>query len=84
MRPSMLLTLPSHSNFEAIQKEARELFHALQRKDFVAANRYCPFDLLDNPTPARLADAQYIIARRYGFRSWANLKERLLVRCTET
>jgi len=75
----MKRTLRLHANFEAIQKEARKLLRALQQKDAVATERYQPFDILDRTSHARLADAQYIIARRYGFRSWSNLREHLIV-----
>jgi len=61
------------ANLEAIQREARTLLRALQRNDVAAIERYRPYDVLDSTSHPRLADAQYIIARRYGFRSWANL-----------
>ena len=77
-------SLPFDANFDAIQKEARKLLRALQRNDVAATERYRPFDVLDSTSHARLADAQYIIARRYGFRSWAKLKDRLIVRRTKT
>lgn len=80
----MYWTLPLHVSFEAMQKEARNLLHGLQRKDAAAIERYRPFDVLDSTAHARLADAEYIIARRYGFRSWANLKARLVVRHDKT
>lgn len=80
----MYLSLPPHANIEAIKKEARKLLHDLQGKDFAATERYRPLDLLDSTSRARLADAQYVVARRYGFRSWASLKERLVVRRTKT
>jgi hypothetical protein len=70
-------TLPMDPNLEAIEKEARALLRALQRNDVSAVNRYCPSDVLENTLHVRLADAQYVIARRYGFRSWANLRDRL-------
>jgi len=82
--PMMYRALPVGANLEAMQKEARKLLRALQRNDVAATQRYRPFDFLDSTFPARLADAQYIIARRYGFRSWANLKDRLIVRRTKT
>ena len=72
--------LPSQLGYDAIQKEAKKLFHALQRKDFAAIERYDPFAILDDVSHARLADAQFVIARRYGFKSWARMKEKL-VRC---
>ena len=63
---------------EAIEKEAKKLLHALQRNDVAAIERYRPYDVLDDTSHPRLADAQYIIARSYGFRSWANLKGLLI------
>ena len=77
-------TLPMDANFEAIQKEARTLLHALQRNDVAAVERYRPSDILESTSHVRLADAQYVIARRYGFRSWANLKDRLNVQRVKT
>ena|ERR1700741_1660297 len=50
----------------------------LQRNDVAALERYRPYDVLDDTSHRRLADAQYLIARRYGFRSWANLKGLLI------
>jgi len=60
-------------DFSAAQKEARTLLRSLQRRDPVAAGKYNTFDAFD-VAPARLADAQYLVARRYGFKSWAALK----------
>jgi hypothetical protein len=77
--PAMYGTLPFGANLEAIQKEARKLLRALRRNDVAATRRYRPFDFLDGTSHARLADAQYIIARRYGFKSWAKLRDHLLV-----
>ena len=79
----MYRILPVEANFEAMQKEAKELFRALQRNDVAAMERYRPFDFLDGTSHARLADAQYAIARRYGFKSWAKLKDRLTMRRSE-
>jgi len=53
----MYCSLPSHVNLQTIQKEARKLLHALQRKDFAATERYRPFDVVDSSSHARLADA---------------------------
>ena len=72
-------TLPIGANLEAIQKEARKLLRALRQSDVATAERYCPYDLLESSSHVRLPDAQYIIARRYGFKSWANLRENLNV-----
>jgi uncharacterized protein len=64
------------SSFEAAQKEARTLLHKLQRKDAASTERYAPFHATD-AFPPRLSDAQYLVARRYGFKSWATLKAHL-------
>ena len=66
------------ADLEAIEKEARTLLRALQQNDVAAVERYRPYDVLDDASHPRLADAQYIIARRYGFRSWAKLKGLLI------
>ena len=77
-------SLPVGANLEAIQKEARKLLSALRRNDVAATARYRRFDVLESSSHARLADAQYIIARSYGFKSWANLRESLAARRTST
>jgi hypothetical protein len=69
--------LPLQRNFEDIRKEARELLHDLQRRDVAAVRRHYSLDCEAGKFPARLADAQYIIAREYGYRSWQKLKQRL-------
>lgn len=61
------------SDLSAAEKEARALLRSLQRRDPAAAGRYSAFDAAD-VSPTRLADAQYLVARRYGFKSWAALK----------
>jgi len=64
-------------HFEDIRKEARELLHDLRRWDATALRRQYSVDCEAGKFPARLADAQYIVAREYGYRSWQNLKQRL-------
>jgi hypothetical protein len=73
----MSRSLPSQRNFEDIRKEARELLHDLQRRDSVAIRRQSSLDCEAAKIPARLADAQYIIAREYGYKSWRKLKQRM-------
>jgi hypothetical protein len=67
---------PLMLDFSAAQKEARALLRSLQKRDPVA-ERYSAFDAFD-VAPTRLADAQYLVARRYGFKSWAALKSCLI------
>ena len=73
----MSRSLPSQRNFEDIRKEARELLHDLRQRDIAAIRRHCSLDNEAGRFPARLADAQYIVAREYGYRSWQKLKQRL-------
>jgi hypothetical protein len=73
----MSRSLPSQRNFEDIKKEARELLHELRRWDATALGRHSSLDCEAGRFHARLADAQYVVAREYGHRSWQNLKQRL-------
>ena len=63
---------------EHIQGEARALLHDLRLGDPVAVRASYLLDCESNSSRARLADAQYIIARKYGFKSWHYLKQQLV------
>jgi hypothetical protein len=80
----MSRSLPSQRNFEDIKKEARELLHELRRWDATALRRHASLDCEAGRFQARLADAQYIIAREYGYRSWQNLKQRVETNLQDT
>ena len=69
----VMIVQPLMLDLSAAEKEARALLRSLQRKDPLAAGRYSAFEAFDR-FPTRLADAQYLVARRYGFKSWAALK----------
>ena len=71
----MSFSRPVAANLGAIENEARILLRALRRNDARAAERYRASEFLEGHSQPRLADVQYIVARRYGFRSWANLKD---------
>lgn len=73
----MCRTLLPHRNLEDVKKEARDLLHALQRRDPAAVARYRSQDPLADAFQPRLADTQYLIAREYGYQSWEKLKEHL-------
>ena len=73
----MTRSLPSQRHFEDVRKEARELLHDLRRWDAAALRRHYSVDCEAGKFPARLVDAQYIVAREYGYRSWQKLKQRL-------
>lgn len=73
----MLRSLPSQRNLEDIRKEARDLLFDLRRWDAAALRRHYSLDCEAGKFPARLADAQYIVAREYGYSSWQKLQQRL-------
>jgi hypothetical protein len=73
----MCTDLSSQANLDNIKKEARNLLHALQRRDPTALRRYYSIDSLNGLSQPRLDDAQYIIAREHGYSSWQKLKEHL-------
>lgn len=50
--------LPPHANLEHLKKQSKELLQTLQQQ---------------NPS-VKLAEAQYMLAREYGFASWPRLK----------
>lgn len=60
-------------DFSAAQDEAKALLRSVQKRDPLAVRRYGAYDAFD-VSPRSLADAQYLVARRYGFKSWAELK----------
>lgn len=72
-------TLPSHPNLEMQQKRAKNLLRAASRNDADAWRR---IRALHPKPPAsadfKLADAQLVTARGYGFESWADLRRKIL------
>lgn len=74
----MTCTLNTRRNLNALEKEARELLHDLQRMDPRAMQRYSSHDPLAWNCQPGLADARYVVARQYGLKSWQELKQRML------
>jgi ankyrin repeat protein len=68
-------TLPARADLEQQRKLAKELLAAFRRDDPKARSRV----RAELPDKHRivLADAQFVIAREYGFASWPALKERI-------
>jgi ankyrin repeat protein len=65
--------LPAHPSFEQLRKRAKELLRAVRSGDANAIRRFEPY-VAHAPSATSLADAQFVIAREYGFASWARLK----------
>src|SRR5690349_5292722 len=78
----MSKSLPERPSLEQLKKQAKELFRSLQSRAPEAAQRVREFhpehskltDLQFAQTEFSLADAQLVLAREYGFASWARLK----------
>ena len=67
--------LPAKPNLEHLKKQAKELLHDLQLRKPAAVERFQYLTLKATLADAKLADAQYVLARDYGFASWPKLKE---------
>ena len=72
--------LPPHPSLEHLKKQAKALLSDFERGDPEAAGKFRSLGL---PNP-RLSDAQHLIAREYGFTSWAKLKEHVEAAPVET
>lgn len=73
-------TLPSNRTLRDLEKEARGLLDGLRKREAGAVSQSYLLDSEASGFQGRLADAQYIIARKYGYKSWQELKRRLAER----
>jgi len=71
MSDSTSVRLPEHPSLEQLRKQAKDLLRAWRAGDPAAIDRVRAYK--PRATPPRLADAQRIIAREYGFNSWPKL-----------
>jgi hypothetical protein len=67
--------LPAKPNLEHLKKQAKQLLHDLQQSKPDAVERFRTSGLSSTPANVKLADAQHVVARDYGFASWPKLKE---------
>jgi hypothetical protein len=67
-------------NFEQQRKRAKDLLRAVRAGDAAARRRLA--DAIGHPAPdaaaIKLADAQYAIAREFGFRTWPDLRTHVM------
>lgn len=77
--------LPAKPNLEHLKKQAKELLYDFQQGAPAAIERFHSLASTSALTSPKLADAQHVIARDYGFASWPKLKDHveLLVRVLE-
>jgi len=73
----MYRVLPSVVNLEGIKREARSLLYRLRQRDETALRRYYSLDPFAGMFEPRIDEAQYVIAREYGYASWRRLMEHL-------
>ncbi len=66
----MSSTLPPRPHADHLRRQARDLHRALRAGDSTALARAAPYRV---GTQAKLAEAQLVLAREYGFASWPQL-----------
>lgn len=76
-------SLPSHASFESIRKQAKQLvrqFSDEKPEALVRVRAQLPGTILPLPvTPSlSLRDAQFVLAREYGFAGWQDLRSAVL------
>jgi hypothetical protein len=67
--------LPTKPNLEHLKKQAKELLSDFRQRKSAAVERFRAHISHATAVAAKLADAQHVIARDYGFASWPKLKE---------
>ncbi|MBI1176243.1 ankyrin repeat domain-containing protein [bacterium] len=83
----MTKSLPSRPNLEQLKNQAKDLLKSLKLGDASAHARFAEYHPKWSAAQAgemALADAQLVIAREYGFASWAKLREHVHARLIET
>jgi hypothetical protein len=75
--PDSTSRLPAHPSLDQLRKQAKELLKEYHAGDPAAAERFRETSprLVDPSRAAnvKLSDAQFVLAREYGFESWAKL-----------
>ena len=75
--------LPARASLEQLRKQAKELLKNYLAGDSTAVGRFHAIipRLFENPSAEQVAlsDAQFVLAREYGFESWAALKQHVEV-----
>ena len=69
---SVTRTLPARPDLEQLKRQAKDLLADARQGNPPALAR------LDGNISARLADAQFVIAREHGFASWARIRRAVL------
>jgi ankyrin repeat protein len=82
MEVVMTSQLPERANLEQLKKQAKSLLHEARAGDPAALSRFQTLPALNRKSVAELGalelalhDAQSVIAREYGFKSWNDLRD---------
>src|SRR5882724_7481481 len=67
--------LPAKPNLEHLKEQAKDLLRKIQQGDADAIERVRTFVAFSAPASLKLADAQHVIARDYGFSNLPKLKQ---------
>src|SRR4051812_5705705 len=75
---SFVEPLPAHPDIEMQQKRAKALLRSVHEGAAAALARLtAPHPHPPSPGSVQLADAQLVVARGYGFESWAAMKRKI-------
>jgi ankyrin repeat protein len=79
MEVVMTQQLPERANLEQLKKQAKSLLNAAHNQEPAALDRFGAVLGPGSPDPGSLAlhNAQFVIAREHGFKSWNELRERV-------
>src|SRR5262249_22640034 len=70
---------PERPHLDQLRKQAKELLTAFRAGDAAAGDEVDRFERRADAATFRLADAQRVLARAYGFATWPALKQRVEV-----
>jgi len=73
-RPYPARRLPAHPSLEQLRKQAKDLLEEYRIGDAAAVAEVERFERHPDPATFALNDAQRVLARAYGYESWAKLK----------
>ena len=74
----MRKSIPANPNLNYLKKEAKELKRTVDQKNYSVSYRIAEhLSTYEMGGPLSLSDAQFVIAREYGFASWSKLKQAL-------
>jgi len=72
----MTPSIPSRT-LNLINREVRNFLREFRQGNASALARFSCLNLLPHTSNPRLADAQHMVAREYGYASWSKLKQHL-------